>query len=343
MAKLSRRELLVSGAAASIGANALLSRKARAAAQLRLKVYSNQPVSEYSTQYLWFKKFEANLREAVGDQIALDFFPSAILGKETDAIQQVKLGVIDVMIQNSGVWMPLCPEIGVFDLCYLFDSEDHQARAMDGKAGAIANKLLYDQHGVSTIAWTFHSSARSLFTKGPIKSMAELKGRKIRVFATKVFLDAWKIMGAVPTPIPFNELYSALQTGVVEGFDNDYGSIIGMKLYEQTKFCFETKHEFMAMCAYIGKPSWDRIPADLHQPFMKAAVATTTAHRIELKQLTQRCTDDLKRLGVTFTPMPAEQRKTVAQDMQTQLWGPFGQQYPATKPIIDSIIAARSV
>jgi tripartite ATP-independent transporter DctP family solute receptor len=286
--------------------------------------------------------FQEKLHEAVGDQIALDFFPNAILGNETDAIQHVKMGVIDMMIQNSGVWTSLCPEIGVFDLCYLFDSEDHQARAMDGNAGTVAGKLLFDRTGVSTLAWTFHISPRSLFTKAPVKSMADLKGVKIRVFATKVFIDGWQIMGTVPTPVPFNELYSALQTGVVEGFENDYGSVIGMKLYEQTKYCFVTQHEFMAMCSYIGKPSWDRIPADLHQPFLRAADATTAAHRVLCKQKSQAAMEELKRLGVTFTPMAAEERKGIAEQMATRLWTPFAASYPATKPIIDGIAAARS-
>jgi tripartite ATP-independent transporter DctP family solute receptor len=341
MAELSRRDLLVSGAAATLGAAALRPRRAKAASQIRLKVYSNQPVSETSTQYLWFKKFEANLRQAVGDQIALDFFPSAILGKETDAIQQVKLGVIDVMIQNSGVWTSLCPEIGVFDLCYLFDSEDHQARAMDGNAGAVATKLLYDKTGVQTIAWTFHLSARSLFTKNPIKSVAELQGKKIRVFATKVFIDGWQTMGTVPTPIPFNELYSALQTGVVEGFENDYGSVIAMKLFEQTKFCFVTQHLFMPMCTYIGQPSWDRIPADLHQTFLKVAEVTTASHRVECKEKSQSSMEELKRLGMTFNPMAPDERKTLVQKMETGLWKPFGDSYPAVKPIIEGVAAAR--
>lgn len=342
MSIITRRELLVSGAAAAIGASGLVSRAAKAASQIRLKVYSNQPANESSTQYLWFQKFESALHETVGDKIALDYFPSGILGSETDAIQHVRLGAIDMMVQNSGAWSSLCPEISVFDLCYLFESADHQVRALDAGAAATANKLLYDRTGVSTLAWTFHLSPRSLFTKAPIKSLAELKGLKTRVFATKVFIEGWEVMGTVPTPIPFNDLYTALQTGVVDGFELDYGSAISMRLYELTKYCFMTEHLFMPMCAYIGKPSLDKLPADLRPAFLKAAETATVSHRTLCNERAQSTLAELKRLGVTFTPMAPDERKGIVQQMATRLWGPFGDKYPAAKPILDAIAATRS-
>ncbi len=210
MATLSRREVLISGTAAVLGAGSLMARPARAATPITLKVYSNQQANDTSIHYRWFKKFEENLQNLVGDRIKLNYFPNGILGKENDVIQMVKLGTVDMMVMNSGVWASFCPEISVFDLCYLFESADHQARALDSGAGAAAAKLLYDRTGVTTLAWTFHPSPRNIFTKAEVKSLSDLKGKKLRVFSTRVFIEAFEIMGVAPTPVPFNVLSTGL-------------------------------------------------------------------------------------------------------------------------------------
>lgn len=337
MTTLSRRGLMI-GAAATLAAPSIV----RAASSITLKVYSNQAANDASVHYLWFQQFETKLKDAVGDQIKLNFFPNGILGKENDATLQVKLGSIDMMIMNSGVWAPLCPEISVFDLCYLFDSEAHQAKAMDGAAGAAASKLLFDRTGVTTLAWTYHLSPRNIYSKQPIASIDGIKSMKLRVFQTKAFIEAFEKLGAVPTPVPFNELYTAVQTGVVDGFELDNGSTRNSKMYEVTKNCFESQHLFMALCAYIGKVGLAKIPATIRPAFLKAAEDATKAHRQEVQAKEAEVKDLLQKAGVTFTPMKAEEHEATRKLMASSVWKPFVDQYPTTKPIVDAIQNSRS-
>jgi TRAP-type C4-dicarboxylate transport system substrate-binding protein len=339
---MSRRSLLISGTTAAIGASSLASRPANAAGPIELKVYSNQSADEKSIHYLWYEKFKANLQTAVGDRIKLNYFPNGILGNETDAAQNVKLGAIDMMIMNSGVWAGMCPEISVFDLCFLFESWEHEAHALDSGVATAAAKILYDRTGVSTLAWTFHPSPRHIFSKMSIKSLADVKDKKLRVFSTRAFIDAFKIMGAVPTPVPLNDLYTAVQTGVVDGFELDNGTTIDVKLNELTKYCFLTEHEYMALCVYIGRPSMNKIPADLRPAILKAADDATAAHRKQAGEMSQSLVEELKRSGVTFTPIAPEERKSITAQMRTGLWKPFCDQYPVTKPLVDAIDAART-
>jgi TRAP-type C4-dicarboxylate transport system substrate-binding protein len=97
----------------------------------------------------------------------------------------------------------------------------------------------------------------------------------------------------------------------------------------------------MPMCAYIGRPAWNRLPEDLRQPLLNAANATTIAHRAECMQKSQAAMDQLKQLGVNFTPMPEEERNRMRHEMAEKLWSAFAKDYPAAKPIIDDIQATR--
>jgi TRAP-type C4-dicarboxylate transport system substrate-binding protein len=129
---------------------------------------------------------------------------------------------------------------------------------------------------------------------------------------------------------------------VVEGFELDPGSTVDQKLYELTKYCYMSEHLFMPLCAFIGTPSLEKVPADVRPAFLKAAEAATASHRIEANQRAQAMVETLKGHGVTFTPMAADERKALVQQMESRLWRPFAEKYPASKPIFDAIAASRS-
>jgi len=339
MHRASRRRFLTSASATALGASVLPA--ARAQATLNLRISSSMSADQNAAHYIWFQRFQSNLDKGVGTKIKLDYFPDSQLGKEADVVQQVKVGSIDMMITGSSIWATVAPEWGMLDLGYVFDSYNHVAKALDGGVGESLSKILYDRTSCTCLTWASHFSARSVYAKKEIKNLAEVKGVKLRVLPTPAFIETFKIMGAVPTPIPINELYTALQTGVVEGFEHDLGSVLSYKLYEVTKYGWLTEHLFSPMVVVIGKRGMDKIPADLKPAFMKAVADATVYQRATAADKGAAAQAELKKLGIGFNPMLPAEREKVRGEMQTQLWASFAKENPPTKPLFDQIAAAR--
>lgn len=208
---LSRRSLMIGAAATA--AIVCAPNIIRAAPLIRLRVSSSAPPDRFGAHYLWYKPFEEELTRLAGDRIKLEYFPNGQLGKEADVVNQVKAGSVDMMLTGSSIWATVVPEFGMLDLGFLFDSYDHCARALDAGVGEAYNNLLLERSGVTILGWTFQVGPRSIYTKTPVASIAELKGVKLRVLPNKAFIDTFNVIGATPTPVPMNEVYMSVQTG----------------------------------------------------------------------------------------------------------------------------------
>ena len=341
MSSLSRRKFVQGASAASIAAVAGLPGLARSQAAPALRFSSSMVADQNAAHYVWQQQFEANLKAAVGDKIKIDYFPNNQLGKESDVVQQVKVGSIDMMVTGSSIWATVAPQFGMIDLGYLFDSYAHVAKAMDGGVGAKLNDILLKGTGCSVITWASHFGARSVYTKQPVKSLADVKNVKLRVLPTPAFIETFKIMGAIPTPIPFGELYMAAQTGVVDGFEHDAATVLASKLNEVIKYCWLTEHLFSPMVVVIGRRGMDKIPNDLRPAFMKAAADATARQRAIATDKGNQAVAELTRLGVSFSPMQKSEREQVRKEMEARLWSSFSKEHPETAPLFSAISAAR--
>ena len=336
------RRRFVAGASATVALAATgVSLTARGENTVALRVSTSLTADQNSAHYIWFQRFVANLKSAAGSRIAADFFPNSQLGKEADVVQQVKVGSIDIMLTGSSIWATVAPEFGMLDLGYLFDSYAHMAKALDGGVGASLAEVLRGRTACTIMGWGSHFAARSVYTKAPVTSLAELKGVKLRVLPTSAFIDTFKLMGAVPTPIPFNELYTAVQTGVVDGFEHDASTVLATKLYEVTRHCFLTEHLFPPMVAVIGKRGLDKIPADIRPAFLQAAQEASLYQRAQAAEKGRTAFAELKKLGIAFHPMARTERDALRKQMEAQLWPAFANQYPPTRPLFQAVAAAR--
>jgi tripartite ATP-independent transporter DctP family solute receptor len=341
MKTISRREFLAAASAGTLALTATFARPGLAQSVITMRISSSMSADPNAAHYIWYERFAANLQGALGDRVKLGYFPDSQLGKEADIVQQVKVGSVDMMITGSSIWATVAPEFGMLDLGYLFDSYPHAFKALDGGVGQQLGKILQDRTGCTVLDWASHFGPRSVYTKNPVKGLADLKGVKLRVLPAPAFIETFKIMGAIPTPLPINELYTALQTGVVDGFEHDAASVLQYKLAEVTKFCWLTEHLFSPMVAVIGKRGLDKVPAELRPAFLKAASDATSYERGVAAEKGKAAMEDLKRLGVTFTPMAKAEREQVRKEMETRVYAPFIKEYPVTKPMFDAIAAAR--
>jgi tripartite ATP-independent transporter DctP family solute receptor len=344
MTPISRRQFVQSSSALSLAmATAGLSQSAAAQEKtVVLRLSSSHVADLNSSHFAWSQLMQANLKKAVGEQIRIDYFPNNQLGKESDVVQQVKVGSIDMMLTGSSIWATVTPQLGMLDLGYVFDSYAHAARALDSGVGGKLNDMLVKSTGCQVITWGAHYGARNVYTKLPVKSLADVKNVKLRVLPTPAFIETFKIMGAIPTPISFGELYMAAQTGVVDGFEHDAATVLASKLNEVVKYCWMTEHLFSPMVCVAGKRAMDKIPATLRPAFLKAAADSTLQQREIGTQKGLQAIEELKKLGIVFTPMAKSERDFVRKEMETRLWSGFAKQYPETGPLFAAITAARA-
>jgi TRAP-type transport system periplasmic protein len=335
-----RRSFLASASALALAS--AVPQAARAQSAVRLRISSSLTANDNSAHFLWYTRFAGNLRGSVGQRVMLEYFPNSQLGKEADVVQQVKVGSIDMMITGSSIWATVSPELGMLDLGYLFDSYVQVAKALDAGVGEPLAKTLNDRTGCTILSWASHFGPRSVYSRNPVRSLAEVKGVKLRVLPTTAFIDTFKLMGAVPTPIPFNELYTAVQTGVVDGFEHDAATVVATKLNEVCKYCWLTEHLFSPMIAVIGRRGLAKVPADLRPALLQAAAEATAYQRGQAAQKGTQAIEELKRLGITFYPMAKAEREALRKEMEARLWTPFAAQYPATKPLFAIIASTRT-
>lgn len=226
------------------------------------------------------KYFGELVKERTAGRYAVELYHSAQLGEEKDTIEQVRAGVIDLNRISMAPFNGLIPETTVPSLPYIFRSEDHMHKVMDGAVGdQIA--AAFEQVGLVLLAF-YDGGARSFYnSKKPINSVADLAGMKFRVIQSDIFVDMVAALGANATPMPYGEVYSAIETGVIDGAENNFPSYDTAKHAEVAKFYSLDEHTMVPEAFVMAKSSWDKLtPED--QAIFKAAAKESVARQREL-------------------------------------------------------------
>lgn len=218
--------------------------------------------------------------ERTNGRIGVKVFNNASLGSEKDTIEQTRFGVIDMNRVNTAPFNNLVPQTQVLGLPFLFRSVDHMHKTIDGPIG---DEILaaFEPHGLVGLAF-YDSGARSFYTtRKPIRSIADLKGMKIRVQQSDLWIAMMQAFGANATPMPFGEVYSSLETGVVDGAENNWPSYESSRHFEVAKNYTLTDHSLAPEALVISKISWDKLsPED--QKIVRAAAKESVVKMREL-------------------------------------------------------------
>ncbi|MDS9467447.1 TRAP transporter substrate-binding protein [Paracoccus sp. MBLB3053] len=198
------------------------------------------------------------VKEKSQGRICVEVFPASELGEEKDAIEQTQFGVIDMVRASFGPFNNLVPETQIVSLPYIFRSAEHMHHVMDGPIGEqIAQG--FAQHDLVVLGY-YDGGARSFYnSKHPIKSVDDLKGMKFRVMQSDVFVDMMSALGANATPMPYGEVYSSIQTGVIDGAENNQPSYDTSGHAEVAKFYTLDEHLIMPEVLAVSKISWDKL------------------------------------------------------------------------------------
>ncbi|RRH90892.1 TRAP transporter substrate-binding protein [Mesorhizobium tamadayense] len=198
------------------------------------------------------------IKKRTNGRYSIEVYHSAQLGEEKDTIEQTQTGVIDLNRVSMGPFNGIVPETAVPSLPYMFRSVEQMRHVMDGPVGDQILKA-FEAHDLVGLAF-YDSGARSFYnTKKDIASIADLKGMKFRVIQSDVFVDMVNALGANATPMAYGEVYSALETGVIDGAENNWPSFESAKHYEVAKHYTLDQHQIVPEVLVMSKASWDKL------------------------------------------------------------------------------------
>lgn len=210
------------------------------------------------------------IEERTGGRIRIQVFHSRQLGDEKDSLEQTRFGVIDMTRVNTAPLNNLVPETLVAGLPFLFRDTAHMQQVMDGPIGEEIGRATLP-HGLVTLCY-YDAGARSFYTRArPARTPDEMKGLKIRVQQSDMWVAMMRAFGANATPLPYGEVYSALQTGVVDGAENNFPSFLTARHFEVAKQYSMTEHSLTPEILAMSKIRFDRLPRPDQEIIRQAA------------------------------------------------------------------------
>lgn len=240
-----------------------------------------------------------DLAERSSGRLSIEVFPNGQLGSETESIEQVQRGALAMVKTSAAPLEGFIPEMALFGMPYLFRDEDHYWKVLSGPLG---EALLASGASVGLKGLCYYDSgARSFYTREtPILNPADLDGLKIRVVRSKTAMETISSLGAAPTPIPWGELYTGLQQGVVDGAENNAPSLQTSRHYEVTKHYSLDEHTRVPDIIAFSEKIWKSLSPEEKRWVSEAAAASVTFQRKLWKEQTIEAMKMLEKAGVTI-------------------------------------------
>jgi len=268
-------------------------------AQMVLKSHDTHPAGYPTVAAV--ESMGKKLEAATQGRIKVQMFPGAVLGQEKEAVEQVQLGAIQMARISLGVIGPVVPEVDVFNMPFVFRDVKHMRAVIDGPVGDdLLAKVTASPARLVGLGW-MDGGARSLYTKKPVRTPADLKGQKVRMMGNPLFVDTMNAMGGNGIAMAYGEVFTSLQTGVIDGAENNPPSYFTANHYNTpAKFYSQTNHLIIPEILVMSKVTWDKLtPAD--QTLVKRLAREA---QMEQRGLWDKSVEDysakLKAAGVEF-------------------------------------------
>jgi tripartite ATP-independent transporter DctP family solute receptor len=212
--------------------------------------------------------FADRVEQLTDGEITVDVFDARQLGDAVESVQSLRNGTIALVTVSTSNLSQVVPQIDMFSLPYLFKSADHYWDYLNSDEAAEFIKPLEDK-GIVVLGW-IDSGSRNFFSEEPIRSVEDVQGKKIRVMASPVQVKTIEAMGGTGVPIAWGELYNALQTGVVDGAENNHPSVVTMKFYEVSDYYTLDEHARIPDALLMSKAVYDKLSKEQQQAIRQA-------------------------------------------------------------------------
>lgn len=256
---------------------------------------------------LGVKKFAELVAAKSGGKIKVNEFASSQLGNELQQQGALMGGVQEMLVASTTSLAGVVKEFGLLDFPFLF-SNARQADAMvDGPLGKMLAARLADK-GIVVLGFFDLGFRNVTNSKRPITKGEDLDGLKLRVIPNPVFIDTFKTFKANPVPMPFAELYGALENKAVDGQENPYAVILSSKIYEVNRFVSETNHVYATNPIQISKRFWDRLSAAEQKLIQEAATEAQNHQRVVSREVSSKAVAELKAKGMVLNEISAAEQ-----------------------------------
>ncbi len=249
----------------------------------------------------------AKLEKATNGRLTLQMYPQMQLGGEKEMIEQAQVGALQIARISVGALGPVIDELNVFNMPFIFRDEQHMRKVIDGPIG---NELLQKisanpQTHLIALGW-MDAGTRNVYSNKPVTKPADLKGMKVRMMGNPIFVETMNAMGGNGVAMGFNELYSAMQTGVVDGAENNEPTVLAQNHYQVAKVYSLTGHLIIPERIVFSKVSWDKLGKDDQALIHKFSREAQMEQRKLWDEKTAKATEELKAKGVQFVAADKE-------------------------------------
>ena len=322
---MKRRDVLCGAAAAALGAAAvLLPGVVRAQQRLVLKASDVHPLG-YPT-VVAVERMGKKLEDATSGRLSIQMYAAMQLGGEKEAIEQAQVGALQLARVSVGALGPVVDDLNVFNLPFLFRDTAHMEKVIDGQIGdeLLAKVTDSPQTRLVGLCW-MDAGARSLYdTKQPIRNIDDLKGLKVRVMGNPMFVDMMNALGGNGIAMGYDQVFSALQTGVIDGAENNPPSFVFDNHYQVAKHYTLTEHLIVPEILVFSRRTWDTLSKDDQALIRKTAREAQLEERELWRQTEQQAFEKMRAAGIDVIRVSDRQR---FQDAVKPVWDKYGGKY----------------
>ncbi|PND21695.1 ABC transporter substrate-binding protein [Ensifer sp. MMN_5] len=257
-------------------------------------------------QVTGMEKFAELVKEKSGGKIEVKLFPGGTLGGDVQTVSALQGGVIEMTVLNAGILASNVKEFGAVDLPFLFDSGEEADKVMDGPFGTGLMERLPDTGLVGLAYWEL--GFRNLTNnRHPVTKLEDIKGLKIRTIQSPIPVELFNALGANAVPLPYTELYTALETGTVDGQENPSANIINAKFYEVQKYMTLTRHQYNPQIVLVSKKFWDGLNDEEKAVLQQAAVEARDVQRKVSREQDAAALEDIRKTGMEVSELSPEE------------------------------------
>lgn len=281
-------------------------------------------------------KFGEIVNKETNGAIKVEVYSDSVLGGERQILEGVQMGTIQGGLVSTAVTGTLTPRVSAFDLPFLFKDKQTAFKVLDGPIG---QEVLKDLPSKGVIGFGYWDSGFRHLTnsKKEVTAIADMAGLKVRTMESKVHVDTWKALGVNPTPMSFNQVYSALEQKVVDGQENPWVIIKTNKLFEVQKFLTNTGHVYSSSVFVVSKVFWDTLSDKEKEIITKAELQARAFERELNEKQDAECLKDLAASGMKVTELAPGEKAKIVEKLQ-----PVYKDFAATigGDLVDRLLAA---
>lgn len=274
-------------------------------------------------QVTGMEKFAEIVKEKSGGKIEVKLFPGGVLGGDVQTVSALQGGVVEMLVLNAGILASNVKDFGAVDLPFLFNSGEEADKVMDGPFGkSLIDKL--SPTGLVGLAYWELGFRNLTNNRHAVAKLEDIKGLKIRTLQSPIPIELFNSLGANAVPLPYTELYTALETGTVDGQENPFANILNAKFYEVQKYLTVTRHQYNPQIVLVSKKFWDGLNDEEKAVLQSAAVEARDFQRKVSREVDAKALDEIKATGMQVTELSPEETQKLRD---------------AVKPLIDKFSA----